>query len=386
MMIEDVINFNPWWEGREDYHVKLWRCQKYKWRPQWIDDISLEPFSLNFILGPRQVGKTTGIKLLISELLRELEPEKILYINCEVFPDFISLRKLLEEFIRHEKEPLIFLDEVTTLAEWWKAVKPLIDTGQLEDAVITITGSSALKIRRDMEFFPGRKGKGKTIEVLPLNFKDFVEIHGIKRFWLHYDEVLRLFNRYIKIGGFPGSINEIPPEEILGAYLGEFVRFGKSFQIMKEVFASIMSTIPSATSFRALANKTSGYSYKVVQDYLEFLRNLYLIEFAYLKEGSKILYKREKKIFFRDPLLLRLFSMWSGIRPVESAIYENIVQDHLYRKFGEVYYYRNKYEIDAVAGDLRIEVKAGKAHRRYPRNVTVLEREDIPRFLIELFS
>ncbi|RLF85217.1 ATP-binding protein, partial [Thermococci archaeon] len=62
------------------------------------------------------------------------------------------------------------------------------------------------------------------------------------------------------------------------------------------------------------------------------------------------------------------------------------VQEHLYRKFGEIYYYRDRYEIDVIADGLRVEVKAGKAHRRSPRNVVVLEKEDIPRFLIELFS
>jgi len=385
-MFEEIAKFNPWWEDREDYHIKLWRSQGYRWRPNWIDELSLEPFSLNFVLGPRQVGKTTGIKILISELIKKVEPERILYLNCEIFPDFITLRKLIEEFLKEEKEPFVFLDEVTSLREWWKAIKPLIDAGELENAVITVTGSSALKVRRDMELFPGRRGKGKTVEVLPLNFKEFLNVHGIKKWRLRYDEVLELFDRYLQVGGFPGSINGMPVDDILGSYVGEFVRFGKSLEIMKEVFSSLMLTIPSATSFRSLAEKTSGYSYKVVQDYLEFLRDLYVLEFAYLKEGSRILYKREKKIFFRDPLLLRLFSLWSGTKPVESAIYENIVQEHLYRKFGEIYYYRDRYEIDVIADGLRVEVKAGKAHRRYPRNVVVLEKEDIPRFLIELFS
>ena len=385
-MFEEIAKFNPWWENREDYHIKLWRSQGYRWRPNWINELSLEPFSLNFVLGPRQVGKTTGIKILISELIKKVEPERILYLNCEIFPDFITLRKLIEEFLKEEKEPFVFLDEVTSLREWWKAIKPLIDTGELENAVITVTGSSALKVRRDMELFPGRRGKGKTVEVLPLNFKEFLNVHGIKKWKLHYDEVLELFDKYLQVGGFPGSINGMPIDDILGSYVGEFVRFGKSLEIMKEVFSSLMLTIPSATSFRSLAEKTSGYSYKVVQDYLEFLRDLYVLEFAYLKEGSRILYKREKKIFFRDPLLLRLFSLWSGTKPVESAIYENIVQEHLYQKFGEIYYYRDRYEIDVIADGLRVEVKAGKAHRRYPRNVVVLEKEDIPRFLIELFS
>lgn len=54
------------------------------------------------------------------------------------------------------------------------------------------------------------------------------------------------------------------------------------------------------------------------------------------------------------------------------------------RSFGEIYYYRNRYEIDCIAGDLRVEVKAGKPHRKYPRDVMNLDEEDIPRFLIEL--
>ena len=41
---------------------------------------------------------------------------------------------------------------------------------------------------------------------------------------------------------------------------------------------------------------------------------------------------------------------------------ENIVQAHLYRKFCEIYYYRNKYEIDCIAGNLKVEVKAGKPY------------------------
>jgi len=75
---------------------------------------------------------------------------------------------------------------------------------------------------------------------------------------------------------------------------------------------------------------------------------------------------------------------WSGAELREDALYEWLVQEHLYRKFGEVYYYRNSYEVDAIAGNLMVEVKAGEAHRRYPRNVIVLEREDVPFFLLEL--
>jgi len=59
-----------------------WIHQKIKWFPEWTNQISLKPFSLNFIIGPRQVGKTTGIKLLIKHILeKNTDPEKIIYID-----------------------------------------------------------------------------------------------------------------------------------------------------------------------------------------------------------------------------------------------------------------------------------------------------------------
>ena len=46
--------------------------------------------------------------------------------------------------------------------------------------------------------------------------------------------------------------------------------------------------------------------------------------------------------------------------------------------------YRNRYEVDCIAGDLKVEVKAGKPHRKYPKGVRVLDEEDLPGFLMDL--
>ncbi len=389
MRLRDLTYMNPWWEGKEDYHARHWEEQKIRWWPKWVDELSLEPFSLNFVLGPRQVGKTTGIKLLIQKLLEENPPESVLYINVEILPDYRELSALLREFQKlKERENLktgyIFLDEASSLEGWWRGVKPLIDAGLLENDVVTVTGSSSLRVRRDIELFPGRRGKGRTLEVMPLSFGEYVEVMGLKKPELHREKTLELFENYLKTGGFPGAINGLPMDDLLGAYIGEFVRFGKSLEIARESLAAVIQSAPSATSFRALAEMTSGYSYKVVQDYIEFFRELYILEIGYLKQGGRVLYRREKKFFFRDPLLARLFSAWSGAELREDALYEWVVQEHLYRKFGEVFYYRNSYEVDAIAGDLKIEVKVGKSHRRYPKSVTVLEKEDVPFFLLDL--
>jgi len=388
-MIPSILSkFNPWWFGEEDPHLRRWSHQKIRWIPKWIKKVSLNPFSLNFVLGPRLVGKTTGIKLLIERLLKRVKPIKILYVSCEVFPMYTMLSEALINFLRiagrERGTTYIFLDEVTVLEDWWKAVKPLIDIGMLEDSIITITGSSSLRIKRDVELFPGRRGKGVVLEIMPLSFSEYIEIYGIDRPELYPEDVEEIFEKYVLTGGFPPSINEHPYGDILSAYIGEIVRHGKSLEVSREVLSAIISTSPSSTSYRALATKTSGYSYKVVQNYIEFFRNLYLIGTAYLKQNKKILYRREKKFFFRDPLLLQIFSDWTGVPSLESALYEQIVQEHLYRKYGEIYYSKNRYEIDVIVNNVRIEVKAGKPDRRYPKNVQIIDRKKLPFFLLKI--
>jgi len=393
MYLKVLREMNPWWSYEEweskDKNLVEYSALKIRWVPEWIDDVSLEPFSLNFVLGLRQVGKTTGLKLLIKRLVRNVNAENIVYIDCDAFPDFISLREAINSYLEatmSEETKYIFLDEVTSIAEWWKAVKYLIDIGKLENCALTVTGSSSLKVRRDLELFPGRTGYGKVIEVLPLNFREFVAVFGVRNYKLEYDRVMELFKKYLEIGGFPLTVNGFSSSHILNALVGEFVRFGKSLEISKETFSSLISKIPSALSFRAVASGTSGYSYKTIQEYLEFFKNLYILDFAYLKEGGRVLYRKEKKIFFRDPLLLSIFSAWSNTQFLYSALVENVVQEHMYRRFGEIYYYKNAYEIDCIADNLKVEVKTGKPHRKYPKGIVVLDEEEIPGFLIELFE
>ncbi|MCX8182619.1 MAG: hypothetical protein N3D12_05825 [Candidatus Methanomethyliaceae archaeon] len=40
--------------------------------------------------------------------------------------------------------------------------------------------------------------------------------------------------------------------------------------------------------------------------------------------------------------------------------------------------------MDCIADDLRIEVKVGKPHRRYPKSVLILDEENIASFLTSL--
>ena len=138
-------------------------------------------------------------------------------------------------------------------------------------------------------------GEYKFIEVLPLSFPEYLKVFGISNYKLQQDRVLDLFEQYLTTGGFPLTINKNPSTEILKAFIGDFIRFNKSLEIAKEVFASLISKIPSPLSFRTIAKDTSGYSYKTVQEYLEFFKNLYILEYAYLKQGKKYTIEKRRK-------------------------------------------------------------------------------------------
>ncbi|MEM3108886.1 MAG: ATP-binding protein [Candidatus Bathyarchaeia archaeon] len=397
-MEELVARHNPWWSGEQDIALARWGSWRVKWIPGWLEDLGLTPFSLNFVVGPRQVGKTTGIKLLIKRLLERCDPEGIFYFNCDFLPDLSSLRKVLDKYLDIKKvegieNAYIFLDEITSVREWWRIIKGYIDLGVFEEDVITITGSSSLRLRGEAELFPGRRGMGRDITVYPLSFREFLRVNGLEveargdpeedmgRLYKREYEVRGLFEIYLETGGFPLSINREPTadEQFIAALESETLKAGHSVQLTKEIIASIMRKAPSPISFSTIGREI-GVSYKTVQQYCEALKNLFVLETA-LYRGDGIEWRKERKFFFLDNYAAKALSLWSGEKPLEGAVYEWMVQSHLQRRFGSVYYFRDRYEIDSIAGDLKVEVKIGKPHRRYPRDVLILDEENIHLFL-----
>lgn len=393
--MEIIFRQNPWWFfrkwERKDKNLKDYESMRIKWFPTWIKRLSLQPFSFNFIVGPRQVGKTTGIKLLIKDLCKRVESESIFFFDFEGITTLREFRDIMLWYFNERKKKgiktsYIFLDEVTSIDEWWRPIKFFIDRGYFEDSVLTVSGSSTLRIIKIPERFPGRRGKGKSIEVLPLSFPEFVRIHGYGREILYeLPSLLKLWEKYTKTGGFPTSINEEERaiEDLIDGIVSEIHKHGRSLEIIQNIFYSLLRKIPSPLSYHSIASEL-GISHRTVREYLEFLRDSLLLGIAYFK-SDKVYHRKEKKFFFRDPFLLRTVSFWTATEFLESALFEHIVQEHMFRRFGEIYYSRNRYEIDCIAGKLRVEVKAGKPHRKYPKGVEVLEEEDIPRFILELF-
>jgi len=389
----DVVErSNPWWFDprwdEKDRHLRQWEGERVRWVPGWIRQLSLEPFSLNFVYGPRQTGKTTGLKLLIRELLRHNPPESIVYLDLDIVLSPAEMRRAFEYVVgrsmrRGVKTLYLFLDEVTSVRGWWRVLKYYVDAGSLRQAVITATGSSTVGLVKTPERFPGRRGGGQDVVVLPLDFPTYVKIQSPEL--TDPAAVAELFEEYLKTGGFPKSVNRHTDaaEALLDGVISETYRHRRSPQLLKDLASALIERVPSPVSNHALAQEV-GISHNTVRDYIEFLSDIYLVGVAYAEVGGRPQPRKEKKIFFRDPFIYRVLAEWTSKPVNEAAMLEHVVQEHLYRKFGHVYYRRNHVEIDAVAGPYKIEIKTARPRRGYPRGVTILSKDEIPKFLLQL--
>ncbi|MEM2990553.1 MAG: ATP-binding protein, partial [Halobacteria archaeon] len=186
MELDILLLRNPWWKGKENFDededYRKWVSRKIKWVPELTREIALEPFSLHFIVGARQVGKTTAIKLLIKDMLEleKVNPKSIFYFRCDEISDYKELKDLLSSYLELRDswkidKSYIFLDEVSFPKEWYRTVKSMIDDGMFKNDVLILTASTSIKIKKETEYFPGRRGKGRDFVVRPLSFREFIK-------------------------------------------------------------------------------------------------------------------------------------------------------------------------------------------------------------------
>ena len=84
--------------------------------------MNITSFSMNVVIGPRVVGETMGLHLLIKELLEGgTDPHSILYLNLDLAADLESFGRLLHHYLeigdRWTQELLHIPDSVK---DWWE--------------------------------------------------------------------------------------------------------------------------------------------------------------------------------------------------------------------------------------------------------------------------
>lgn len=414
---------NPWWMNEEDHTYERWRDSKIRWIPSIIGKFSIDPYALHFLVGPRQVGKTTAVKIFIYKLLKEKKkrnPRSIFYYSCDELSDYRELGEVLDGYMSARsgwgiKSSTIFLDEVTFVEDWWRAVKSRIDRGVFSRDVLFITGSASIEMLKQKEYFPGRRGNGIDINFLPMDFGEYVEKFGriglkktgiddldgmdraISANGLYSNRIIEFFKNYLRTGGFPIPIKEFMEKGKISVnskkiYLdwlrGDWRRVGKSDKYMKEVISYILSAKLSPVSWIGMAKETSINSPHTARSYVEALEHSFAVKVLnMISPDFKVLYRKNKKIHVTDPFIYQVLSYYTGREILEENVVESVVACHLSR-VAETYFWRNRTELDAVSiingRQVGFEVKWGFKPVRRPSHlsrVISLKRENLPLFL-----
>jgi uncharacterized protein len=386
MDVTELFGQNPWWKDKklieEDYNITKWKEKKFRWTPKLVNEIELGGFALHIITGPRQVGKTTILKLLIKKLLEKKEAKEIFFFNCEDIADYKELLEIINTYLEFREEnsikkSVMLLDEVTLPKEWYRAIKSLIDKGKLKNDAIIITGSSSIEIKKETEMFPGRRGKGQDYIIYPLSFREFLKVMEPKlvqkikpakrgelgqkalNSLLFEKELSAHLKKYMEYGGFPLSIANLgkEKEEAKKAYLSwiknSVLKAERSDVIARQIMKTVLESLQSDVSWESISRKIEIKSPKTVAAYIELMQNNFTVNVLYNIDVSekKIRFGRNKKIHLKDPLLLEIFEDWCLVKAKnrEPAIAEALVAEHLSRMYPEkTFFWKNGSEIDVV--------------------------------------
>src|SRR3989338_3656554 len=307
MELLDIRRQNPWWEAKErvneDPKIRDYISAKVKWMPRLKKYISMDKNVVYSIRGPRQVGKTTLIKIIIKELLEKNTPLNIMYFACDLLRDNLALNELLNTYYgwirpQNNERIFIFLDEISSVKDWQKSIKLFIDTKGNNDLTMILTGSHTLDIKSNTEILPGRVGKKEHIPthkiLLPMKFAEYVEMRNpelykqVKEFKLdiakeraeQFQEIITgkvpksaqnlirllpeldgLLDEYLLTGGIMVAVNEYAEHKRINSQIyemyirqliGDMARMGREEKTAKQILAAMLKRIGSAYSWNSI--------------------------------------------------------------------------------------------------------------------------------------
>ncbi|MHB1830647.1 MAG: ATP-binding protein [Candidatus Micrarchaeaceae archaeon] len=395
METEQLASQNPWWSDKDMINKddKVKKVLETKGRIQF--HLSSEN---QILIGPRQLGKTTALKYDIYKkiTLEQIDPSAIMYYSFDTVRDFEVIKDVLNTFVTDDDKKYVYLDEVSFVDGWQRAVKQFVDMGKSKNVTLYITGSSSINLRK--ELMPGRKIK--FLEFLPLSFRDFLLGFGsepLKRFikgnssddfktalraaarlLTHSDEIGRWFDIYIKTGGYPdaifdylakGRISDDVYDVHWNAFISDVSKDNRSVEIATAIIYGIVGSYSSKINLSSIARMQGIKSHVTVREYLEAFDDLFVSKSVFPVSGKRYVFRKERKVYFNDPFLYNVFAKKTNLpdKYSESKIVEGILFNHLYRYVNKaktisepktsVGFYSGKREVDFVIGDFGFELK-----------------------------
>lgn len=305
------------------------------------------------ILGARQVGKSTLIKMLPS-----CTEQNTLWLDAENADVPALLENANIERLKHmtRNHQVVVLDEAQKVPNIGSVLKLFAD--YCPDIQVVASGSSAFELRNTLnEPLTGRKYEYK---LFPLSFAEMVRHTDLLR-------EIRMLPMRLVYGYYPEVVNKPQEAERLLKFLSDSYLYKDIFlfkgikkpEKMLELLKLLAWQIGSEVNYNELA-KTLKIDNQTVESYIDMLEQSFVIYKlnAYHNNHRNEL-KKSKKIYFVD-LGIRN-ALINDFRPVETRrdvgdLFENFIVNEMIKKneyqqtYANVYFWRNtdQREIDLV--------------------------------------
>lgn len=394
---------NPWWTDKarinEDRQIAKWKESDMRYDPSLRARIRYEYESGNSVIytlrGARQVGKTTLIKLQIREFLESVNPWNLFYYAFDMIDSRSEMAEIIQEYVfvsrgKRQGRAYLFLDEITSVSEWQKGIKWLVDAAKLPDCTVLATGSRAQSILRASERLPGRRGRTEDPYdrvLAPMRFSEFAcasdpaiagffkecglesagKRHGALREALSGSvpaimdkmhgalgpDLQRHLESYMLSGGIPRVVDEMAKTGRIGRGTYTAYRDGiagdwgpRSDETLRQLGRAIADSMGSAVYWDGLRRQADLGGWESTRSGVLSLKDLSVVAVIY-KYGDRKKVPRlsgHRKIYFQDPFYMHLFGLRADhpepfARSEAAAadpawagrLAEGIVADHLIR-------------------------------------------------------
>lgn len=340
-----------------------------------VDHLKKDSPFIQVILGPRQVGKTTGV---LNILRSQFPPEESVYHSCdEAFDstDWLS-EKIQDSFSQNKK--IIVLDEIQKIPKWSEVIKIAWDKNKRENRKLqfVILGSSSLDLSIGLS--DSLAGRYEIIHAHHWSYHESNEAYGVS-----WDE-------FLQFGGYPGSYPLIKEPERFKKYLynsifeavvdKDILRYStiKKPSLFRQTFQLAVQYPSQEVSYNKLLGQlTEAGNVEQIKHYLELFEKAFLIRKIFKKTKSPLSKSSSPKLLPSAPVFTSLF-MSEALRPEEKGrLFESVVGTRLCESFEKVYYWRKaNYEIDFVIElDRQIIGIEVKSQRKKASNLLEFKKE-----------
>lgn len=364
-----IRELNPWWRASaavvEDPHLRALSRSPFVWDPPALTAMALVPGSVHTLRGPRQVGKSTTVKRFIRRLV-EAGERRVLYFSFDLERRNKAIRDVVMRAKRLHPDPdgpwYIFLDEVTSIADWQLGIKYLWDNGAIRDDLVVCTGSSARKM--GAEQLPGRRGNGRDFVHLPMSFRAFCQsVLGValpdhtvtagewltpaglrlaRELNLQGEVLADAADLYVHVGGFPaavrdhmahGAISDATIRMLWEIIAGDIQESGYDKHSALRLLERVGVGLGSPLAWDALREAMDVGSHNTAKAYTHLLSvSFILLTIFHWAQGAGFEPARQRKLYFLDPLLAQIAPTLipGGRRPTNDGLMENVVAAALY--------------------------------------------------------